>query len=64
MTRFINLVLAFLQVYSVALSVASDVPIEAELSSKYLWESKDMGNYNLTSCSGAPSCGKLVFSVS
>jgi hypothetical protein len=60
MSRFITLVLAFLQIYSVTISVASDVPIDSELSSKYLWESSDMGNYNLTSCSGAPSCGKGV----
>mmetsp|Transcript_15022 Transcript_15022/g.16265 ORF Transcript_15022/g.16265 Transcript_15022/m.16265 type:complete len:295 (-) Transcript_15022:26-910(-) len=33
-----------------------------ELRSKFLYESKDMGFYNLTSCSSAPSCGTAMAS--
>jgi hypothetical protein len=32
---------------------------ESDLSGKILYQEKDMGVFNLTSCSSAPACGKI-----
>jgi surface antigen len=53
-----NCILVSIQLYLLGQLVFAT---ESDLSNGLLWESQDMGIYNLTSCSNAPSCGKKLF---
>ncbi len=54
-----NLFFVLLQFFAIGNIVFAQNDVNLRSTGKFVYDNKDMGVYNLTACSGAPSCGNF-----